>query len=571
MKILLIYPYFLDKRIHEYDISVPPIGIYYVGALLKENGYDVHIYNWHNANHTPDIISDTINKERPDIIGFSILHANRWGGIDIAKIAKNLNPDIKIVFGGIGATFLWEHLLTHFHDIDYIVLGEGEIPFLQLVKALEEDAHDKIPHIPGIAFRHQQQPQKTNPAAPVENLDQFPNPARYFQFQHVAFTRGCPGNCAFCGSPLFWGPRVRTHSPGYFVDQLELLTQKGISFFYFSDDTFTYKQSWVKAICQEIIHRQLHITWVTIARVNHIQADILGLMRKAGCIQISFGIESGSEKIRQKLNKPIKTAQIKKTFDLVKHYGIMPRAYFIYGSPGESEETIQASIDLIRTIKPLSIITYILDIFPGTRIYQELLEQGCITEDIWQKRIEDLLYFEIDDRMDPQSILTYGNALRHAFYQNLPLFVEDIDLIKDPGFNRLHADFYSRLGMTFSHGDYSKIDAIPGKKSISEALFQKSLACYPDHRSYLGLGMLYQQERAFEKSIRILDQGLIHFDSNMDLRVCQGINYMNLKDFDRALTYFLDYKDQEHVGPHINKCYKAMGESEKKRNYNQNR
>ncbi len=559
MKILLIYPYFLDKRIHEYDISVPPIGIYYVGALLKENGYDIHIYNWHNANHTPDIISDTINKERPDIIGFSILHANRWGGIDIAKIAKNLNPDIKIVFGGIGATFLWEHLLTHFHDIDYIVLGEGEIPFLQLVKALEEDTHDKIPHIPGIAFRHQQQPQKTNPAAPVENLDQFPNPARYFQFQHVAFTRGCPGNCAFCGSPLFWGPRVRTHSPGYFVDQLELLTQKGISFFYFSDDTFTYKKSWVKAICQEIIHRQLHITWVTIARVNHIQADILGLMRKAGCIQISFGIESGSEKIRQKLNKPIKTAQIKKTFDLVKHYGIMPRAYFIYGSPGESEETIQASIDLIRTIKPLSIITYILDIFPGTRIYQELLEQGCITEDIWQKRIEDLLYFEIDDRMDPESILTYGNALRHAFYQNLPLFVEDIDLIKDPEFNRLHADFYSRLGMTFSHGDYSKIDAIPGKKSISEALFQKSLACYPDHRSYLGLGMLYQQEGAFEKSIRILDQGLIHFGSSMDLRVCQGINYMNLKDFDRALTYFLDYKDQEHVGPYIIQCYKAMG------------
>ncbi|MFC1876950.1 radical SAM protein [Thermodesulfobacteriota bacterium] len=558
MKILLIYPYFLDKRIHEYDISVPPIGIYYVGAMLKENGYDVHIYNWHNANHTPNIISDIIKKESPDIIGFSILHANRWGGIDIAKIAKNLNPDIKIVFGGIGATFLWDHLLTHFHDIDYIVLGEGEIPFLQLVKALDAGAHDNIPHIPGIAFRHQQRPQKTDPAEPVENLDQFPNPARYFQFQHVAFTRGCPGNCAFCGSPLFWGPRVRTHSPGYFVDQLELLTQKDIHFFYFSDDTFTYKKQWVQAICQEIIHRKLDITWVAIARVNHIQADLLGWMRKAGCIQISFGIESGSEKIRQKLNKPIKTAQIKKAFDLVKHYGIMPRAYFIYGSPGESEETIQASIDLIRAIKPLSIITYILDIFPGTRIYQELLEQGCITENIWQKRIEDLLYFEIDTRIDPKDILAYGNAIRQAFHQNLPLFVEDIDLIKDPAFNRLHADFYSRLGMTFSHGDYAKIDAIPGKASIAKALFKKSLACYPDHRSYLGLGLLYQQEGSLEKSTRILDQGLVHYGSSMDLKICQGINYMNLNDYDRALTYFLDYQDQEHVRPYIIKCYEAI-------------
>jgi anaerobic magnesium-protoporphyrin IX monomethyl ester cyclase len=558
MKTLLIYPYFLDKRIHEYDISVPPIGIYYVGAMLKENGYDVQIYNWHKANQTPNMISDVIKKERPDIIGFSILHANRWGGIDIAKIAKKLNPEIKIVFGGIGATFLWEHLLTHFQDIDYIVLGEGEIPFLRLVKALEENAYDIIPHIPGIAFRHQQLPQKTDPAAPVKDLDQFPNPARYFNFQHVAFTRGCPGNCAFCGSPLFWGPQVRTHSPGYFVDQLELLTQKGINYFYFSDDTFTYKKSWVEAICQEIIHRRLDITWVAIARVNHIQDDILAWMRKAGCIQISFGIESGSEKIRQKLNKPIKTAQIKKAFERVKHYGIMPRAYFIYGSPGESQETIQASIDLIQAIKPLSVITYILDIFPGTQIYQELLDQGRISEDIWHNRIEDMLYFEIDDRLDQGSILTYGNALRNTFYKNLPVFVQDIDLINDPEYDRLHADFYSRLAMTFSHGDYSKIDAIPDKKAIAETLFKKSLAFCPDHRSYLGLGMLYQQQASFDKSIRILDQGLLYFGSSVDLNICQGINYMNLRDFNRALTYFLDYQDQEQVRPYIIQCQEAQ-------------
>jgi tetratricopeptide (TPR) repeat protein len=115
--------------------------------------------------------------------------------------------------------------------------------------------------------------------------------------------------------------------------------------------------------------------------------------------------------------------------------------------------------------------------------------------------------------------------------------------------------------MTFSHGDYAKIDAIPGKASISKALFQKSLACYPDHRSYLGLGLLYQQEGSLEKSIRILDQGLVHYGSSMDLNICQGINYMNLKYFDRALTYFLDYQDQEHVRPYIIKCREALGES----------
>jgi len=118
----------------------------------------------------------------------------------------------------------------------------------------------------------------------------------------------------------------------------------------------------------------------------------------------------------------------------------------------------------------------------------------------------------------------------------------------------LHADFYSRLGMTFSHGDYSNVDAIPGKKTISETLFLKALAFYPDHRSYLGLGMLYQQQASFDQSIQILDQGLLHFGSSMDLNICQGINYMNLKDFNRALTYFLDYQDQDQVRPYIVEC-----------------
>jgi hypothetical protein len=169
--------------------------------------------------------------------------------------------------------------------------------------------------------------------------------------------------------------------------------------------------------------------------------------------------------------------------------------------------------------------------------------------------------FEIDDRLDQESILTYGNALRNAFYKSLPLFVQDIDLINDPEYDRLHADFYSRLAMTFSHGDYSKIDVIPDKKAIAETLFKKSLAFCPDHRSYLGLGMLYQQQASLDKSIQILDQGLLYFGSSVDLNICQGINYMNLRDFNRALTYFLDYQDQEQVRPYIMKCYEAMGKS----------
>jgi len=108
---------------------VVPVGVYYIGALLKEHGYDVEILNWHDINKRPEEIKSQLREKRPDLIGFSIVHANRWGGIDIARIAKGILPEVKIVFGGIGATFLWEHLLENFREIDYIVLGEGNTVF----------------------------------------------------------------------------------------------------------------------------------------------------------------------------------------------------------------------------------------------------------------------------------------------------------------------------------------------------------------------------------------------------------------------------------------------------------
>lgn len=144
MKILLIYPYFLEDRVHEEEISVVPMGVYYVGAVLKENNYDVEILNWHKVNKAScDVIKETLIEKKPDVIGFSIMHANRWGGIEIARIAKQIDPKVKIVFGGIGTTFLWKHLLKHFKEIDYAVLGEGEYTFLNLIKCIEKHNYKK--------------------------------------------------------------------------------------------------------------------------------------------------------------------------------------------------------------------------------------------------------------------------------------------------------------------------------------------------------------------------------------------------------------------------------------------
>ena len=392
MKILLIYPYFLEQRIHIEEIQTMPIGIYYVAAVLKEHEYDVEILNWHNAHQSPETIKTVLREKRPDIIGFSILNANRWGGIDIAKIAKDLNPNVTIVFGGIGATFLWEHLLTHFPEIDCIVLGEGEYSFLNLVKSLEEENSSNFQNIPDIAFRSNNKIIHNPHTEAISDLDALPIPAKYFEYNQVSSSRGCTMQCTFCGSPAFWGQKVRFCSAKHFVEELEMLYRKGVTFFYFSDDTFTINRKRIIEICKAIIQKNLIISWYAIARVDHVDEEILYWMRSAGCIQISYGVESGSETIRTFLNKTIKTDQIKRAFDLTTQYGILARAYFIYGSPGETWETIQETINLIHEIKPLSVIFYILDIFPGTALYNQFIDQFGLTDDIWLKRIEGITY-----------------------------------------------------------------------------------------------------------------------------------------------------------------------------------
>ena len=563
MKILLIYPNCLEDRLYAEDARVVPIGLYYIGAVLKENQYDVEILNWHDIHKTPHKIEDTIGKKRPDVIGFSIMHANRWGGIDIARTAKKILPEVKIVFGGIGTTFLWEHLLRHFKEIDFAVLGEGEYSFLNLVRCIEKGDHEGIKEIKGIAFRDETRIVKNEKTEVIQNLDKLPMPSKYFDFQHLSSSRGCPSNCTFCGSPQFWGHKVRFHSPEYFVEQLEQLYQKDITFFYISDDTFTMRKDRVIEICKKIIEKDLKITWFAISRVNFVDEEMLYWMRKAGCIQISYGVESGSEEIRKALNKNIKTDDIKRAFALTTKYGILSRAYFIYGSPGENYETIQETIDLIHEIKPLSTIFYILDIFPGTALYEDFKRRTMLNDDVWLKRIEDILYFETDQRLSQDMILDFGKKLRTDYYSHLPEFADAIQLIDKEDLYESHADFLSRLAMTFSHGDYASIEAIPEKDNVAQRLYERSMSYYPNQRAYLGLGIIKQKQRKYEESVQILSEGVKHFPESEPIAMCLGISYMNLGRYEEALECFQKFPESREALQYVATCYHAMGDSDK--------
>lgn len=562
MKILLIYPYCLENRIHAENVESMPIGIYYVAAVLKEKNYDVEILNWQTLGRTPEDIREVLADKKPDVIGFSILQANRWGGIEISRVAKQVNPDIKIVFGGITPTFLWKHFLTHFPEIDYVVRGEGEYTFLKLVQCIEKRNFKKIRDIRGIAYRKKKKPVKNRDAESIKDLDELPNPAKYFTYEHLALTRGCPGNCTFCGSPKFWGQKVRFHSADYFVDQLELIYKRGVTFFLFSDDTFTFKKQRVIEICKQIIERGLNITWFAISRVNFITEEVVLWMRKAGCIQISFGVESGSPKIRAALNKKISNDQIRNAFRITIQHGILARAYIIFGCPGETRETIQESIDLINKIKPLVVIFHVLVLFPGTALYAAFKDKFNMSDDIWLNRIEDIMYFETDQRLPRELIEDFKKRLLTNFYQNLPSFVDEIELIDNMELYPGHADFYSRLAMTFDHGEYSGVEALGDRVRIAEKLYKKSFKYQPVARAFLGLGMIRQKKRDFTGSTEALSEGIKHFPNDEQINICMGISYMNLGRFDKALSRLLKFQGSIQAVNFIAACYRELNDPE---------
>ncbi len=554
MKILLVYPCFIDNRIDETDISAVPMGLYYIGALLSHHGHQVNLLNRYAPGTPAGDIVPFVNDIKPDIVGFSIVHANRWGGIDMAERVKKINPAIVTVFGGVGATFLWRHLLTHFPQIDYVVVGEGEFTFLGLVEALAGDRKQSLSGIKGLAYRNGKEVIHTGPPDLIEDLDRLPDPARYFSCQHVAISRGCPQNCTFCGSPAFWGRRVRFHSADYFVRQLRLLYEKGVRFFYVSDDTFTLKKALAISVCRAIIREKLSITWAAISRVDLVDEEILYWMRRAGCVQISYGVESGSDEIREKLNKRISREQIIRAFAQTIRHGIMARAYFIYGSPGENDDTIQASLDLIEEIKPLSIVFYILTLFPGTALYRDYLEASDRTDDIWLKRMEDLPYFETDPDLSRSAVKEFGRKLREAFYEQLPAFALAPNLIDDPDLSAGHADFYSRLAMTFTHGDYAANPHIKNKQKLAEQLYRQALIWNPDHRAFLGLGMLYQQQGDSQASLDILSRGLQYFPDSEPLHLCLGTTCLNLGRIDQARACFARFPDSPQARHYLKEC-----------------
>jgi hypothetical protein len=235
---------------------------------------------------------------------------------------------------------------------------------------------------------------------------------------------------------------------------------------------------------------------------------MLKAMRMAGCIQISFGVESGSEKIRKVLNKKFNEDQIRRAFALTVSYGILARAYIIYGCPGESPDTIGDTIRLLKDIRPLVTLFHVLALYPGTYLYNLFKSRTGATDDIWLYREEDLQFFEVDTNLPAETVSQFGQTMKQAIQQSIPDFIRSLELVDDEDLFPFHASFLSRLALTIDRGDYPHALPKGAAQDLAKELYCKALEYAPDAQAYWGLGLLAQDKNDYQGAEAILQEGM---------------------------------------------------------------
>ncbi len=396
MKVILINPLseFVSKDI------MPPLGLAWIAAVLEKNNVSVRIIDALAERKDLENVAHEVEGYRPDIVGITCVTHTRHEVFRTANIIKETCPDATIVIGGPHVTFTAEDSLRNVHSVDVIVRGEGEVTFLELLRALE--AGTDLTKVKGISFRNRENIIHNPPRPFMEDLDSLPFPARHllpmgkYDFKipltkvratNVLGSRGCPMGCIYCSTSTMWGKRIRMRSPSNILDEIEQIVEEyGIKGIYFFDDTFTFHKRRTIEICDEIMRRGLDLTWFCESRVDVVDYELLTKMKEAGCKIISFGIESGSQRMLDTIKKKASVEQSINAINLCKKVGIKSKAFFMYSLPGELPQDIEATTRLALDLSPDISVSGMCDIRPGTELEDIAKEKNIIPDEFsWAK------------------------------------------------------------------------------------------------------------------------------------------------------------------------------------------
>jgi|GEM_PF-564873 radical SAM superfamily enzyme YgiQ (UPF0313 family) len=403
------------------NLTCIPTGLAFVAGALEHLGYSARIINpdsltfqgysqaesYSNESAYEKNLSDPsyfiwkaleqFLRENPfDIFGVSVMITQFPTARVLSQIAKKINPNAVVIWGGIGVTVKPELAFdTHDSVVDYVVRGEGEQTIVNLIKCLEENR--PVCNVNGISYVSSNEIIHNPDAEPIRHLDDIPHPAKHlytsingtakappYSYSRLFTSRGCPFQCTYCDSNKLWSRKVRNQSAEYIVEEIELLKKHfGVKMIVFDDDTFALDSKACDHLLDLMIARRLNVSWRCETRANLVTEKLLTKMKRAGCKSITLGVESGNEETLKKIKKGVTKDQIRRAAKLIKQQGILLNGFFMFGFPWETEQEMKNTLDFIYELGPNgevgAVISFLIP-YPGTKLYNDIVEQGLMPD-----------------------------------------------------------------------------------------------------------------------------------------------------------------------------------------------
>jgi anaerobic magnesium-protoporphyrin IX monomethyl ester cyclase len=372
--VLLTYP---SDPVRLFD-SMVPLGIASIAAVLEENSYKVKVidFNHYTGDYRKDLAA-----WQPKIVGIGGTTATRRGSFLTARLTREILPGVPVVYGGPHASFTARDTLTHVLEIDYVVKGEGEYPFLALcdyfVKGLPRD----LCTIPGLCFRTADDIAE-NPCERIDDLNSLPLPARHLfpgpyrltldlydlEAEFLLTSRGCPAHCTFCSASRMFSGGVRYRSMEHIRAELDrLVATRRIEALKLFDSTFTSSPYHVAAFC-DLIGRY-NILWECEVRADTLNRKMLGAMKQAGCVYINVGLETANPAIMAQTAKHISAQQVEQCLRWCREVDMKTKVFMIFGHPGQTFDECRQDIAYInrhRDMIDFFATTVGMRVYPGT-------------------------------------------------------------------------------------------------------------------------------------------------------------------------------------------------------------
>lgn len=425
-----------------------PLNLAYLAGYLKSKmECEIKILDCETDALGYEEIEESIKKISPDVIGITTLTPPMKHVGAITKIAKKINPRCAVVSGGIHPTAFPERTLEE-TGADFTVMGEGEITFYEIVKGISEKNLDPS-KIDGLCFRNKNGAIIRNKDREfIHDLNKIPFPDRDdFDLSKydsaptkkvsdepmttpILTSRGCAFKCVHCVSKVMWKQKVRFRDIDNVLDEIEECVNKyGIKEFNILDDTFTLDKQRLMKLCQKIIDKGLKIYWVCFSRVNTIDEEMAKIMREAGCRKISFGLESGSQKVLDLMNKNATIEMARKAVAAVTKHGIQAHASFMFGNLGETKEDAEKTIEFAKSLPLDNATFFIVAPLPGTHLYEVAKQKGRIDENTKWEVFAPLTNTQpilVQDNMTKEDLIHYQKKAFREFYLRPKYFFHKI-------------------------------------------------------------------------------------------------------------------------------------------------